>query len=207
LVGIYNSSFGLEQTITITGMGTTYGLSCLTDPTILVVCDSTNRSAWMCHTVGGWEKVVTFVEAGTTQPSMLGTIINIVSNYEDLGIANEKRVPRAYLDVDSQYGTAGAFTIESDYDNNVTVHVDDETTEPSGATQLRPFAHPGHQTWKYTNSQFDSEVEQWKQCRIDVESKGTAFRYNIKIGDMANANHGTLRIRPPKMLTQVKGYK
>ena len=62
-------------------------------------------------------------------------------------------------------------------------HVDGETTEPADATSLRPFAHPGQQTWKYTNNQFDSAVEDWKSIRIDVGTQGTAIRYSIQVGD------------------------
>ena len=153
---------------------------------------------------GYWEIVTETISEDDTEPTMRGAIVNIVSNYTDLGIANDKRIKRVYLDTESQYATCGAFTIEPGYNVNIKVHEIGETSEPSGATSLRPFAHPGRQTWDYTNDQFDSTSEAWLSNRIDVGVQGKKFRYSIKVGDVPSANHGTLRIRPPMIDVQVK---
>jgi len=154
---------------------------------------------------GYWEITTDAVTESETEPSMSGSVVNIVSNYTDLGLANDKRIKRVYLDVESQYPTNGAFTIEPDYGVNVKVHTDDETSEPTGATSIRPFAHPGRKTWDYTNDQFDSTSEAWQSIRLDVGIQGKKFRYSIKVGDVPHASHGTLRIRPPMIDVQIKG--
>jgi hypothetical protein len=136
--------------------------------------------------------------------SMNNTKIDIVSNYIDLGIPNEKRISRVYLDIHSKYATVGRFTIEPDYFINLATHDNAESSEPTGSAPTLTFTHPGEQAWTYAYTQFDSTVEQWKHARIDVGTKGTAFRYNIQAGDMAGANPGMLRIRPPKVMVQVK---
>jgi hypothetical protein len=154
---------------------------------------------------GYWEAYYDDVIGNETEPTMTGVIVNIVSNYTDLGIANDKRVKRIYLDTESQYATCGAMTMEPDYGVNRYVHTDSDTSEPSGATSLQPFAHPGRQTWNYTNSQFDSTNEAWQTSRIDLGIQGKKFRYSIKVGDVPSANHGLLRIRPPMIDVQIKG--
>jgi hypothetical protein len=152
---------------------------------------------------GYWQIVDETINDGGIAPTMAGVIVNIVSNYEDLGLPNYKRIKRMYLPVSSQWATCGAVTIEPDAQVNMATHVDGETTEPADATSLRPFAHPGQQTWKYTNNQFDSAVEDWKSIRIDVGTQGTAIRYSIQVGDVPLANSGLLRIRPPKVMAQI----
>lgn len=154
---------------------------------------------------GYWQIVSDSISNGELAPNMSGCIVDIVSNYEDLGMGNDKRVKRMYLDVESQYATCGYATIEPDYGVNKYVHANNETTEPTGATSLRPFAHPGRQTWDYTNDQFDGAVEAWQDTRLDLGTQGKAFRYSVKIGDIPSANHGILRIRPPKIDVQLKG--
>ena len=128
----------------------------------------------------------------------------MVSNYTDLGSPTEKRICGVYLPVESQYATCGSFTLEPDYGVNIATHTNSESTEPSGATSLRPFAHAGRQTWTYTNSQFDSSVEAWQDINIQVGTNGKAFRYAIRMGDMSGANPGTLRIKPPYLDVQIK---
>ena len=134
----------------------------------------------------------------------VGTIADIVSNYIDLGMPEEKRVNRVYLDTMSKYPSIGKFAIESNYNINYTIHVDDETTEPDGSVSRLTFGHPGEKTWNTTNT-FDSTVEPWRTHRIDVGLNGQAFRYSIKVGDIAGSGHGLARIRLPRIVVQMKG--
>jgi len=172
---------------------------------VLVVCGYTSANVYKLYPGGYWEIITDTIIDDDTEPTMRGAIVNIVSNYTDLGIANDKRIKRVYLDTESQYATCGAFTLEPGYNVNIKVHEIGETSEPSGATSLRPFAHPGRQDWTYTNDQFDSTSEAWLTSRLDVGVQGKKFRYSIKVGDVPSANHGILRIRPPMVDVQVKG--
>jgi len=175
-----------------------------TDNMLIGVCGTISDDVWKVYPDGYWEIVADTISDDETAPTMRGAIVNIVSNYTDLGIANDKRIKRVYLDTESQYATCGAFTLEPGYNVNIKVHETGETSEPTGATSLRPFAHPGRQTWDYTNDQFDSTSEAWLSNRIDVGVQGKKFRYSIKVGDVPSANHGILRIRPPMIDVQVK---
>ncbi len=140
---------------------------------------------------------------GDTEPTTAGTVVHIVSNYNDLGTPAEKRICRVYLPVESQYQTTGAFYLEPDYEVNETVHADGEASEPSGSVSMRPFLHNGQETWTYTNSAFDSTSEATKSIRLDVGAKGKAFRYAIRVGDVVGADHGTLRFKPPYVDVQL----
>jgi len=84
------------------------------------------------------------------------------------------------------------------------IHVDGEITEPSGAVSRQVFGNAGQRSWDIDYS-FDGTVEAWMTNRIDVATQGQSFRYSIKIGDVPNANHGSLRIRPPMIDCQVRG--
>lgn len=131
-----------------------------------------------------------------------GTVNTIVCNYEDLGIAEEKRTSRAYLDTSSIYTTIGTMSIEPNYNIKETVHVDDETTEPDGSVSRLTFTHLGQKDW-YTSGDFDSTVEVWRTHRIDIGVKSQSFRYCIILGDFPGGSHGQARIRPPKIVTQI----
>lgn len=207
----YDSQFNLILTSTPTNDVFISGLSLSTlkgsaiRETAFIILDGKWFKVYKIYPDGYWTILLDSISASETAPTMSGVIVDIVSNYEDLGMSNDKRVKRMYLDVESQYATCGAVTIEPDYGVNKFVHANSETTEPSGATSLRPFAHPGRQTWDYTNDQFDSAVEAWQDTRLDLGTQGKKFRYSIKIGDVPSANHGTLRLRVPKISVQIKG--
>jgi len=207
----YSSNFTLLTSITI-GAETLAGLcgaSTLHDSVayerVFIIPGLDSGNVYMVYPDGWWEIITDTISEDDTEPTMRGAIVNIVSNYTDLGIANDKRIKRVYLDTESQYATCGAFTLEPGYNVNIKVHETGETSEPSGATSLRPFAHPGRQDWTYTNDQFDSTSEAWLTTRLDVGVQGKKFRYSIKVGDVPTANHGLLRIRPPMIDVQVKG--
>jgi len=156
-------------------------------------------------TGGYWQKYVDEeIDTETADPTMAGVVAKIISNYCDLNVANDKRVSRVYLDGESEYATVGAFSLESDYNVNRYIHVDEEITEPSGAVSRQAFGNAGQRSWDIDYS-FDGTVEAWMTNRIDVATQGQSFRYSIKIGDVPNANHGSLRIRPPMIDCQVRG--
>jgi hypothetical protein len=196
----YSSTWSQTDEFALSGVTDVCGVSHLLtagdDEKTLIICGNETHNVYKVEN--------TVVVLGDTEPTMKNTIMDIVSNYNDLGIANEKRISRAYLDIDCKYPGCGAFTLEPDYGINYYTHTYGETTEPTGATSLRPFQHHGHYTWKYTNSQFDSDVEQWQSTRLDVGTKGTAIRYSIRVGDVATGVTGLLRVRPPKLEVQVK---
>jgi hypothetical protein len=144
-----------------------------------------------------------YASIGDTEPTTAGTIVHIVSNYNDLETPAEKRVCRVYLPVESQYQTTGAFYLEPDYSVNETSHDDGEASEPTGAVSMRPFLHNGQKTWTYTNNAFDSTVETMKSIRLDIGTKSKAFRYAIRVGDVVGADHGTLRFKPPYVDVQI----
>lgn len=135
-----------------------------------------------------------------------GVTAHIVSNYTDLGIVNEKRICRAYLDVESEFPTTGTVAIERDYDINAHIHTDGEASEPDGATSRLTFTHTGRETWS-TTTDFDSTVEAWKRIRLDIGLSCNAFRYSIQIENVPRAGHGILRIKPPTFLVQVKSQR
>jgi hypothetical protein len=170
------------------GAGDCIGISWWsTDETVFIGCGGQNE------TTGVW-RLVTY--------GFAGTVADIVSNYFDLGIAEDKRISRAYVDTVSKYITKGTFALEPGYNINETTHVDDEAAEPSGSVSRLNFYHKGEMTWN-TGSTFDSTVEQWRSHRIDVGTKGQMFRYSIQIGDIAGGYHGYCRIRPPKLMVQI----
>ena len=139
-------------------------------------------------------------------PLSEGVIAHIVSNFNDLGIVNEKRISRCYLDVESEYSTRGSVSIEPDYYVRSHTHVDGETAEPSGSVSRLDFCHSGYKTWN-TTFDFDSTVEAWNRFRLDIGTQGQAFRYSIRIGNTPASQHGTLRIKPPVFLVQVKSQR
>jgi hypothetical protein len=205
---IYDSNWILLTTLTIPTLvdmvGCNHFWGSEPNENLFSICGYTSDDVWKIYPDGYWVIIGDLISDSSSAPTMLGVIVNIVSNYEDLGMSNNKRIKRMYLDVESQYQTCGAVTIEPDYDVNRFVHTDRETTEPSGATSLRPFFHSGRQTLKYVNNQFDSSVEAWQDTRIDVSIQGKKFRYSLKIGNVATANHGILRIRVPRIDIQIK---
>ncbi len=196
---IYGSTFGFKQTITISGLDDAVGVSHLLGDeaaeNVLIVCGYTSDNVYKYYP-GSWV-------LGDTEPELEGTIIDIVSHHYDLGIPNDKRVCRAYLPMESKYATWGAMTLEAGYEINNTIHEDGESSEPSGATSLRPFAHGGVRTWNYTNDQFDSTTEQWLQYRLDVGCRGKEFRYSIRAGDVSSSNTGRYRLRVPRLDVQI----
>lgn len=145
----------------------------------------------------------TDVVIGDTEPTLKNTIVHIVSNYNDFGAPNEKRVCGVYLPVRSEYASAGSFSLEPDYGVNDATHVHGEASEPSGSVSMRPFTHPGEKTWSYTNSAFDSSVEAWEDIKLDVGYRCKGFRYAIRMGDAEGALPGTLCIRPPYADVQI----
>jgi hypothetical protein len=209
VVRCYDSNWALLTTYTIPnasgGIHSPSWLSTFsTDMMLIGLCGKLSNDVWMVYPDGYWEIKADDITDADTEPTMGGTIADIVSNYTDLGTPSEKRVARAYLPLESRYATCGAFTLEPGYSVNVTVHEVGETTEPTAATSLRPFAHAGCQTWKYTNNQFSSITEQWQDIRLDVGANGKMFRYSIRMGDIPGANPGRLKIKPPYVMAQIK---
>jgi len=135
-----------------------------------------------------------------------GVTSHIVSNYTDLEVVNEKRICRAYMDIESEYSTTGTLAIERDYNINDNIHTDDETAEPDGAVSRQTFYHTGRKTWNTTND-FDSAVEAWNFVRLDIGLVCNSFRYSIKIENVPRSGHGVLRFRPPRFLVQVKSQR
>jgi hypothetical protein len=205
---VYDPNWALIRTITSSSAtkdcGVSYYQGTPADENIFITCGYTSDNVYEIYPDGYWEIVSETITDDDTEPTMGGTIADIVSNYTDLGIPSEKRIARTYLPVESLYATCGALTLESDYSVNTTIHEDSEATEPDGATSLRPFAHAGCQTWKYTNNQFSSTVEQWQDIRLDVGSNGKMFRYSIRMGDIPGANPGRMKIKPPYVMAQIK---
>jgi hypothetical protein len=142
-------------------------------------------------------------EMDADYPEMTNTRIDIVSNYNDLGSANEKRICRVYLPVESEYATQGVFRMEPDYAVNDTSHSDGESSQPSGSVASMVFSHGGGKTWVYSNDSFTSTTEPIKNIRIDVGARGKGFRYAIRMGDVPGATPGTLRIKPPYVDVQI----
>ncbi len=204
----YNSAGTLIDTTSNSSVTECVGVSNLNGSesleAVVILCGYTSNNVYKIYPEGYWGEIWDTVIETETEPTMYNTVIDIVSNYSDLGIPNEKRICRAYLDFDCKYRGCGAFTLEPDFYINYHTHSNEESTEPFGATSLRPFYHPGHQTWTYTNSQFDDDIEQWQHIRLDVGTRGTAVRYSIRAGDVATNVSGTMRIRPPKLMVQVK---
>lgn len=196
-IGIYNSDWVQVDELHATAVTQLCGTALkATDNTTCTTCGYSSDNAY--------ELTSSAITIGDTEPTMKNTVIHITSNYTDLGIPNEKRISRAYLDIDCEYPGCGAFYIEPDYKINYATHAFGESAEPSGAVSMRPFQHYGHQDWVYTNSSFDDDSEQWQPTRLDVGTKGAAFRYTIRAGDVATNVTGTMRIRPPKVMVQVK---
>jgi len=137
--------------------------------------------------------------------NLKGTIGKIVSNYEDLTIANEKRIKRADMDVMSDYATCGSFSLEADYGKNYYIHADDEAAEPSDSVSRGVWATMGEQTWNTTSSFSSGTVENWQSNRLDVGAMCKKFRYSIKFGDVSTNERGELYIRPPVFDAQIKG--
>jgi hypothetical protein len=200
---VFDADWDLERTITPTSVTLNEGacqyISDDADLNTFVICGQTSDNVYK---IG-----MTTLTLTGDEPTMKNTVIHITSNYTDLGIPNEKRIGRAYLDIDCKYPGCGAFYIEPDYKINYATHAHGEISEPSGAVSMRPFQHYGHQTWVYTNSSFDDNSEQWQPTRLDVGTKGTAFRYTIRAGDVSTNVTGIMRIRPPKIMVQVKELK
>jgi hypothetical protein len=196
----YASDFSLKTTIAISGLTGAVGVAHLigtsTDEQTIIVCGYTSDNVYKISPVS--------VILADDEPTMKNTIAHIVSNYNDLGMSQDKRISRAYLDVDAKYPGCGSFSLEPSYEVNYYTHSFGESSQPSGSVSMRPWYHPGHQTWVYTNSAFDSDVEQWLPLRLDVGMKGNKFRYAIRAGDVATNVSGTMRIRPPKLMVQVK---
>jgi hypothetical protein len=142
---------------------------------------------------------------GDDEPTMKNTIAHIVSNVNDLGMSQDKRISRAYLDMDCKYPGCGSFSLEPSYEVNYYTHAIGEVAQPSGSVSMRPWQHPGHKTWVYTNSAFDSDVEQWLPLRLDVGTKGNKFRYAIRAGDVATNVTGQMLIKPPRLEVQILG--
>jgi hypothetical protein len=201
IVKIYNEDFTELDTVIVAGIDDTIGISYYSGSTAseytFIVCGYTSNDVYKCYPGDYYELIA-------DNSTMAGTIIHIVSNLTDLGVANEKRVSRVYLPVEAEHAALGTFSVEPDYSVNKTIHVGGETSEPSGATSSLSFNHGGRKTWDYTNDVFDSQVEQWQDSRIDVGANGKAFRYAIRCGDMGVANPGILRIKPPMIDIQVK---
>lgn len=203
-VYIYDSSYNLTTPISVTTLNGSAGLSHLTGVSpeyagenIFIVCGYVSDDVWK---IGASTLTI-----GDTEPAMKNTIAHIVSNYEDLGMNQDKRLSRAYLDIDCKWQGCGSFSLEPSYEVNYYTHVDAETSQPSGSVSMRPFYHPGHQSWTYTNSAFDSDVEQWFPLRLDVGTKGNKFRYAIRAGDVTADVTGIMRIKPPRLEVQILG--
>jgi hypothetical protein len=204
----YNSAGTLIDTTSNSSVTECVGVSNLNGSesleAVVIVCGYTSNNVYKIYPEGYWGEIWDTIIDVETEPTMYNTMIHITSNYTDLGIPNEKRITRAYLDIDCKYPGCGAFYIEPDYKINYATHAHGEISEPSGAVSMRPFQHYGHQAWVYTNSSFDDNSEQWQPTRLDVGTKGTAFRYTIRAGDVSTNVTGTMRIRPPKVMVQVK---
>jgi len=169
---------------------------------------STNENVfYACGGSGEQEGLVEIIPVwdGMFDASMtpIGTVADIVSNYIDLGISEDKRVCGVSLDTVSVYPTVGKFALESNYNINNALRVDDEAAEVDGSVSRLTFGHPGEKTWN-TTSTFDSTVEQWRTHEIGVGLSGQSFRYSIKLGDIVGGGHGLARIRPPKIEVQIK---
>ncbi|MFA5385624.1 MAG: hypothetical protein WC364_13395 [Eubacteriales bacterium] len=199
-LGVFDSSWQLISEVNsdyVTGLtGISHYVSSAAVENIYVLCGSTTSNVYAIYPDSGWE-------IGDDEPALEGTVIDIVSHYYDLGAANDKRVSRVYLPIESECPSWGSMTLEPGYEINTTVHANGEDAEPSGATSLRPFIHPGVKTWKYTNDQFDSTVEQWIQYRLDIGCRGKEFRYSIRAGDVSSGNTGRYRIRSPRIDIQL----
>jgi hypothetical protein len=44
-----------------------------------------------------------------------------------------------------------------------------------------------------------------KSIRLDVGTRGKAFRYALRVGDGVESEHGTLRFKPPYVDVQILG--
>ncbi|MDD4477336.1 MAG: hypothetical protein PHC68_15060 [Syntrophorhabdaceae bacterium] len=198
---IYDSEFILTSSITISGLTGVYDIARLIgtsdDENTLIACGVTSNNVYKISP--------TVITLGDDEPTMKNTIAHIVSNYEDLGMSQDKRISRAYLDMDCKYAGCGSFSLEPSYEVNYYTHVNNESAQPDGSVSMRPFYHPGHQTWTYTNDAFDDDVEQWFPMRLDVGIKGNKFRYAIRAGDVATNVTGNMFIRPPRLEVQILG--
>jgi hypothetical protein len=198
-VAVYDSAWALKYIVSNDAVTGTTGISHLVSSTaaesIYILCGDTSTNVYK---ISKYE-----VDLEDTEPTTAGTIVHIISNYNDLGTPAEKRICRVYLPVESQYQTTGAFYLEPDYEVNETTHIDGEASEPSGSVSMRPFLHNGQETWTYTNSAFDSTVEAMKSIRLDVGTRGKAFRYAIRAGDVVGADHGMFRFKPPYIDVQI----
>jgi len=197
-IGIYNSDWVQVDELHATAVTQLCGTALkATDNTTCTTCGYSSDNAY--------ELTSSAITVGDTEPEMKNTIAHIVSNYNDLGMSQDKRISRAYLDVDAKYPGCGSFSLEPSYEVNYYTHSYGESSQPSGSVSMRPWYHPGHQTWSYTNSAFDSDVEQWYPMRLDVGTRGNKFRYAIRAGDVAANVTGTMRIRPPRLEVQILG--
>ena len=220
-IKIYTPTYELYDSITIPSIASyANGVSHLAgtaplylNENIYIVCGHESDEVWKICPDGYWDNVAntvldTFWAATSYTDATMdltGVIGKIVSNYEDLGITNYKRVRQAQLETMSEYATSGVFALESDFTTNTAIHVDDETTEPSDSVSRAPFVTGGQQTWN-TNSSFNSgTVENWETHRLDVGALGRKFRYSIKFGDVPGANSGSMYLKPPQFDAQIKG--
>lgn len=204
----YDSSSSPLDTVTSSSITECVGVSNLKGSeslaAVIIVCGYTSNNVYKIYPPGYWSEVGESITEVETEPTMTNTLVHIVSNYSDLGMPNEKRIGRVYLDVDCEYPGCGSFSLEPSYEVNYHTHSSGETAQPTGSVSMRPWQHSGHRTWTYTNSAFDSDVEQWYPMRLDVGTKGNKFRYAVRAGDVSTNVTGTMRIRPPKVMVQVK---
>jgi hypothetical protein len=200
-VNTYSAEWVQTGDVVISGLDDVCGVSHLLSTTekekTLIICGNSTDNVYKVEP--------TTITLGDTEPTMKNTIAHIVSNYEDLGISNDKRITRADLDIDCKYAGCGSFSLEPSYEVNYYTHAIGESTQPSGSVSMRPFYHPGHKTWVYTNSAFDSDIEQWFPMRLDVGTRGNKFRYAIRAGDVATGVTGQMLIKPPRLECQILG--
>jgi hypothetical protein len=204
--GVYDSDMNVLYTAlfatTRSAIGLSWRIGTIADESIYFICTNAAETVGVYRYIPDIYWQIVSESSFDVTLALVGTAVNIVSNYESLDIAEDKRISRAYLDTMSQYATVGRMAIEPDYKINQAVHVNEESAEPSGSVSRLPFSHPGQQTWNTTSS-FDSSVEAWRTHRIDIGVRGQAFRYNIQMGDYAGGGHGVARIRPPKLIVQI----
>jgi hypothetical protein len=197
-IRIFNSDWVNQNNISTTDITNISGASYLrANEAFHILCGYSSNNAYKIY--------APTIVLSDTEPTMNNNRVHIISNYNDLGMSQDKRISRAYLDSNCEYPGCGSFSLEPSYEVNYYTHVNGESSQPSGSVSMRPWYNPGHQTWTYTNSAFDSTLDQWYPMRLDVGIKGNKFRYAIRGGDLTASVSGKMRFRPPKLEVQILG--